>query len=91
MAVGAPSTSRGSWGASDDMAAGGTGGETPTIAPIDGGSQGSVVSFRNGEGKDAVLEGFTLTNGTGTADSEHGRACGGGVGDPSPRPTRFDY
>ena len=33
---------------------------------IDGGHSGSVVVFQNGEGPDTALEGFTLTNGSGT-------------------------
>ena len=45
----------------------------PDVTVIDGGSpsnpdRGSVVVFENGEGPDSVLDGFTLTNGTGTAD-----------------------
>jgi hypothetical protein len=35
------------------------------VTIIDGGQAGSVVSFQNGEGPDSVLEGFTITNGTG--------------------------
>jgi parallel beta-helix repeat protein len=42
----------------------------PEQTVIDGGQpadteQGSVVIFTNGEGQDAILEGFSLTNGTG--------------------------
>ena len=37
-------------------------------AIIDGGQNGSVVSFVNGESSNAVLDGFTLTNGSGTVD-----------------------
>jgi len=33
---------------------------------IDGGRLGSVVTFAGGEGADSVLEGFEITNGTGT-------------------------
>ncbi len=33
---------------------------------IDGENNGSVVSFKNGEGKEAVLSGFTITGGSGT-------------------------
>lgn len=38
---------------------------------IDGGGNGSVVTFHNGEGKNAVIEGFTITNGL--------AASGGGI------------
>ncbi|MFH2001841.1 MAG: right-handed parallel beta-helix repeat-containing protein [Planctomycetota bacterium] len=43
----------------------------PEVTYIDGGQpsnpdEGSVVTFKQGEGSDAVLEGFTLTNGTGS-------------------------
>ena len=53
----------------------------PRVTRIDGGAPsnpdiGSVVRFENGEGPGSVLEGFTLTNGTGTAD---GWRRGGGV------------
>jgi len=33
---------------------------------IDGRKRGSVVTFQNGESTDAVLQGFTITNGVGT-------------------------
>ncbi|MHC4946499.1 MAG: hypothetical protein ACYTG7_26100, partial [Planctomycetota bacterium] len=32
---------------------------------IDGAMKGSVVTFKSGEGKDTVLEGFTIKNGDG--------------------------
>jgi len=35
------------------------------VSVIDGNQAGSVVSFTSGEGPDSVLDGFTLTNGTG--------------------------
>jgi len=38
---------------------------------------GSVVVFRSGEGRGSVLEGFTITGGTGTLDAS--ALCGGGV------------
>lgn len=38
----------------------------PGQTVIDGGGTGSVVLFQSGEGPDAVLEGFTITNGGGT-------------------------
>jgi hypothetical protein len=37
-----------------------------------------VALFQNGEGSDTLLEGFTLTNGTGTV-GQYGRLYGGGV------------
>lgn len=36
----------------------------PTVTVIDGGGLKSVASFTTGEGRDSVLEGFTLTNGS---------------------------
>jgi parallel beta-helix repeat protein len=45
---------------------------------IDGeGLEGSIVSFKNGESFDSVLQGFTLTNGIGTAGYYY--AYGGGI------------
>ncbi len=48
---------------------------------IDGNQSGSVVKFDAGESRTAVLNGFTLTNGSGTPyDSEPGhRLSGGGI------------
>jgi hypothetical protein len=49
---------------------------------IDGeGLGGSVVSFTNGESFDSVLQGFTVSNGTGTIKGAHGiYSCyGGGI------------
>ncbi|MBN1435594.1 MAG: right-handed parallel beta-helix repeat-containing protein, partial [Sedimentisphaerales bacterium] len=43
---------------------------------IDGGGSGSVVTFVNGETRDAVLRGFTIRNGCGT---DMGEYWGGGV------------
>lgn len=40
----------------------------PEVTTIDGGLSGSVAKFVCGEGPDSVLEGFTLTNGSGTLD-----------------------
>jgi hypothetical protein len=37
--------------------------EGPEVTVIDGNSNGNVVLFHSGEGPDAVLQGFTLTNG----------------------------
>ena len=42
---------------------------------IDGGQAGPVVTFGCGEGLDSVLEGFTLTNGKGSAQSGGGIFC----------------
>lgn len=50
----------------------------PALTCIDGNGSGSVVSFTNSEGADSVLDGFTITNGTGTVYSTH-QECGGGV------------
>lgn len=48
------------------------------VTTIDGNMTGSVVTFASGEGPDSILEGFTITNGTGTLDPQ-GYYCGGGV------------
>ena len=50
-----------------------TTGDTSYISQtvIDGDSSGSVVAFTNGENSDAIITGFTLTNGR--------AACGGGI------------
>jgi hypothetical protein len=45
---------------------------------IDGQGNGSVVTCAGGEGPDTVLEGFTITGGTGT-DPGIGGLCGGGM------------
>jgi len=44
---------------------------------IDGNQLGSVVSFKNGETPNSVLDGFTLTNGNGTFIPN--LTCGGGI------------
>lgn len=48
---------------------------------IDGGQNGSVVTFANGETSSAVLTGFTLTNGSGTyvTSGSHSYYNGGGI------------
>lgn len=48
---------------------------------IDGNRKGSVVRFSGKETKRSVLEGFTLTNGSGTlvADEDGLNFCGGGI------------
>lgn len=56
----------------------------PALTIIDGRNpidpdRGSVVSFRNGEGPDSILDGFTLTNGTGTLDPLTSEILGGGI------------
>lgn len=43
----------------------------PAVTVIDGDASGTVVSFRQGEGTDAVLDGFTITGGS------HPRDAGG--------------
>lgn len=43
----------------------------PALTVIDGGASGTVVTFRQGEGNDAVLDGFTITGGS------HPRDAGG--------------
>lgn len=59
---------------------------SPETTIIDGGNPsnpdyGSVVAFKNGEGLDSILEGFTLRNGTGTSlsDPPNPGIYGGGV------------
>ena len=51
------------------------------LSVIDGGSNGSVVTFQSGETSASVLEGFTITNGTGTFTSIAGMMlpAGGGI------------
>lgn len=49
----------------------------PAVTTIDGGLSGSTVRFSSGEGPDSVLEGFTVTNGSGTASGPY--TYGGGV------------
>lgn len=41
----------------------------PALTVIDGGAGGTVVSFTQGEGPDAVLDGFTITGGVHTSDA----------------------
>ncbi|MHC4946431.1 MAG: NosD domain-containing protein, partial [Planctomycetota bacterium] len=50
----------------------------PEVTVIDGNQSGSVVSFKSGESLVSLLEGFTLTNGSGTY---HGSSyyAGGGI------------
>ena len=54
----------------------------PAVTTIDGAGDGSVVSFVDGEGEDSVLEGFTITGGSGTCVDLGGgerTAFGGGI------------
>jgi parallel beta-helix repeat protein len=51
--------------------------EGPFVTTIDGGQSGSVVAFDNGENLDSVLDGFTITNGSGTLIHNYFR--GGGI------------
>jgi len=46
----------------------------PAVTTIDGNQSGSVVNFENWEGPDAVIDGFTITNGVGVIDG-----FGGGI------------
>ena len=64
----------------------------PKVTVIDGGNPldpdyGSCVLFVNGEGVDSVLEGFTLTNGTGTEVYGNGVLVGGGICCETSNPT----
>ncbi len=59
---------------------------------IDGGNTVSVVTFNNGEGRDSVINGFTITNGNGTPAYASGarpvaRTYGGGITINSASPT----
>ena len=52
----------------------------PASTTIDGAQQGSVVKFVSNEGLDTVLEGFTITNGSGTAlPPSRESSIGGGI------------
>ena len=54
----------------------------PAVTILDGESYAgdrSVVRFESGEGRDSVLEGFSVTNGTGTYDTVTNFVTGGGV------------
>jgi hypothetical protein len=53
---------------------------------LDGNQAGSVVTFANGEGLGSVLEGFTITNGSGKTTPYASRA-GGGIYCESSSPT----
>jgi len=49
----------------------------PEVTTIDGNMAGSVVVFKNGETEKAVLEGFTITNGSGDINIYNNRVGGG--------------
>ncbi len=49
----------------------------PYLTTINGGGLGSVVSFRNGESRASVIEGFSITNGAGTLSGPY--TYGGGI------------
>lgn len=51
----------------------------PAFTTIDGGGVSSVVMFFSGEGSSTVLDGFTITNGTGSLDPYSYGLCGGGI------------
>ena len=51
----------------------------PEATVMQGGAMGSVVTFWNRETEASVLDGFTVTNGSGTFLSEWDAPCGGGV------------
>lgn len=47
----------------------------PSTTIIDGGQNGSVVTFDSGEDNDSIINGFTITNGTGTSGRGGGIYC----------------
>ncbi len=49
----------------------------PDVTVIDGNQAGSVVKFESGEGVNSVLDGFTITNGSGTHAMPWGYSGGG--------------
>ena len=51
----------------------------PSVTTIDGNQAGSVVSFVTGESQSSVIEGFTITNGTGTFIGSGLGYGGGGI------------
>ena len=51
----------------------------PDSTFLDGNQAGSVVSFLSGEGADSVIEGFTVTNGSGTEGMWANIFLGGGI------------
>jgi len=61
--------------------------EGPCITIIDGNQAGSVVTCQNGESEYTVIDGFTITNGTGTYEPGYGCTYGGGMYIDSSSPT----
>ncbi len=61
----------------------------PKATVIDGSQAGSVVTFQTGEEPDSVIDGFFITNGTGTTMNMGGTdyTCGGGIFCHSSSPT----
>ena len=57
------------------------------VTTIDGGGAGSVVSCISGENPDTVLDGFTITGGTGSACFVSSSCGGGMLNDNSSNPT----
>lgn len=57
----------------------------PDVTVLDGDHAGSVVTIRTGEGPGAVLEGFTIINGTGTSNGSV--TIGGGITTLNTSPT----
>jgi hypothetical protein len=51
----------------------------PESTKIDGNMMGSVVKFIAGEGRDTIIEGFTIRNGIGTYNPPYNNYCGGGI------------
>jgi hypothetical protein len=51
----------------------------PEFTTIDGNQAGSVVVFTSGEDIDSILEGFTITNGSGTWVDSYWEYGGGGI------------
>lgn len=58
----------------------------PLATVIDGNQSGSVVTFENEEGPDSIIQGFTITNGSGSLDPL-GDIIGGGIRCSSAAPT----
>jgi parallel beta-helix repeat protein len=59
----------------------------PAVTTIDAiGLSSSVVTCMSGEGPNTILEGFTITGGTGSLD-DFGQLCGGGMRNENSSPT----
>ena len=63
--------------------------DNPGEVVIDGNADGSVVTFENGETRDALISGFTIRNGTGNQliTNERESNAGGGVFCANSNPT----